>query len=116
MKLLTKSLEARLKMNGKLVKSGEDCMSMKPVMKLFDPTGAATWLIVFLHADEVDGLAFGLADLGLGFPETGDIYLPELQEYKGRFQLSIERDIYWSAEKTLREYYEQAIEAGRIIA
>ncbi len=41
-----------------------------PVVKFFDPTGAATWLITEMMQDEPD-ILFGLCDLGLGCPELG---------------------------------------------
>ncbi|RIV79196.1 DUF2958 domain-containing protein [Pelagerythrobacter aerophilus] len=40
-----------------------------PVIKLFNPAGAATWIATELHEDG-DAL-FGLADLGFGCPELG---------------------------------------------
>ena len=41
-----------------------------PVVKFFFPIGAATWLVTEMDPDENDHL-FGLADLGMGFPELG---------------------------------------------
>ena len=38
-----------------------------PICKLFNPCGAATWLLT--ECDE-DGLAFGLCDLGFGTPRN----------------------------------------------
>lgn len=47
-----------------------------PVLKLFNPLGAATWLATELAEDE-DTL-FGLADLGFGCPELGVFSLSEI--------------------------------------
>ncbi len=41
-----------------------------PVVKLFTPDAAATWLISEADPDDPDRL-FGLCDLGLGYPELG---------------------------------------------
>jgi len=39
-----------------------------PVVRFFNPLGAATWLATELDEDDI---LFGLADLGLGCPELG---------------------------------------------
>lgn len=49
--------------------------SHPPVVKFFDPCGASTWL---LSAVDEDGIAYGLCDLGQGFPEIGYVDLEEL--------------------------------------
>lgn len=72
----------------------------KPVVKFFDPQGAATWLLT--ECDK-EGYAFGLCDLGMGFPELGSVYLPEIAAI-GR----IERDLYFHPNKTLKEYTDEA--------
>ena len=61
-----------------------------PVLKLFNPVGAATWLATEL--DEDGDSLFGLADLGMGFAELGSFSLAELQSARLPFGLSIERD------------------------
>lgn len=48
-----------------------------PVVKLFTPDGAATWLLAELDPDD-SNIAFGLCDLGMGFPELGCVRLSEL--------------------------------------
>jgi Protein of unknown function (DUF2958) len=64
-----------------------------PVVKLFDPCGAATWLVTELMAD--GNTLFELADLGFGHPELGSLSLLELESIKGVFGLGIERDIHF---------------------
>ena len=54
-----------------------------PLIKLFNPCGAATWLISEIQPYDEDVL-FGLCDLGMGFPEIGPVSLSELQSVKGR--------------------------------
>lgn len=61
-------------------------------VKLFDPTGSWTWFISSF--DPETGIAYGRVH---GFEdEYGDIYIPELVEYRGRFGLPIERDLHWT--------------------
>ena len=57
MKLVTKELERKLKDNWKN-KEGKN----PPILKLFSPAGAATWLIHSMDPEEPDML-FGLCDL-----------------------------------------------------
>ena len=66
-----------------------------PVVKWFNPCGAATWLITELDPDDEDR-AYGLCDLGLGSPELGYVSVSALQSIRlldGT--LGIERDLYW---------------------
>lgn len=83
-----------------------------PVVKLFNPCGAATWLLSEL--DEDGDTAFGLCDLGMGEPELGYVSLAELAEIRLRFGLYIERDEHFTANKTLGEYATAARKLGRI--
>jgi hypothetical protein len=86
----------------------------RPVVKLFNPCGAATWLLSEL--DEDGDTAFGLCDLGMGSPELGYISLAEVAEVQLPHGLYIERDIHFTAKKTLSEYATEARAAGRIEA
>lgn len=88
---------------------------LKPVVKLFCPWGAATWLLTSIDPAEPD-LAFGLCDLGLGSPELGYVSLSELREVRGPGGLYIERDAHWTAAFTLGEYHDAAHRAGRILS
>lgn len=110
MKLITKEIERQLLKNG--ANPGQD---HKPVLKLFCPWGAATWLITEMDPEEPD-ILFGLCDLGQGFPELGNVSLAELEGVSGPVGLKIERDMYFTAGKTLAEYAEEAREARRIVA
>ncbi len=85
----------------------------EPVAKLFLPWTSPTWLLT--EMDE-DGLAFGLADLGFGTPEVGYISLDEIFAVRGPGGLRVERDIHWTAKKTLSEYATEARELGYIKA
>ena len=59
--LIPNDIRARLLANG----SAERESDHVPVVKLFDPCGAATWLLTEMMPDQPD-LLFGLADLGMG--------------------------------------------------
>jgi len=82
-----------------------------PVCKLFTPWLSMTWLLT--ECDE-DGLAFGLADLGMGTPEMGYISLDELWEITGPGGLKIEEDIHWKPKRKLSEYAADARAVGYI--
>ncbi|RWO94450.1 MAG: DUF2958 domain-containing protein [Mesorhizobium sp.] len=106
--LITDELRARLLANG----AADDETDHVPVVRLFDPTGPATWLLTELDAD--GDTLFGLCDLGLGFPELGSVSLAELQSVKGRLGLGIERDLFFHARFPLSVYAEAARFAGHI--
>lgn len=84
-----------------------------PVVKLFDPTGAAAWLITEMMPHEPD-ILFGLCDLGFGCPELGYVGLAELARVKGRLGLGIERDFHFVGRFPLSVYAEAARITGRI--
>jgi hypothetical protein len=90
----------------------------RPVVKLFNPCGAATWLLTELmepEDPEDDTLVYGLCDLGFGSPELGYVSLRELREVRlFGGALAIERDIHFTAKKTLGEYAAEARRLGRI--
>lgn len=109
MELITKEIEHRLLKNGR--RPDQD---HKPVVKFFDPCGAATWLISQADPQEPD-ILFGLADLGFGCPEFGSVRLSELQSLKGSLGLGIERDLYFEAHYPLSVYAEAARLAGSIV-
>jgi len=85
----------------------------KPVVKFFNPCGAATWLISQM---EEDGRMYGLCDLGFGTPELGYVMLDELTSMRLQFGLKIERDMHFKADKPLSEYAAEARLSGRIAA
>ncbi|MFD2429868.1 DUF2958 domain-containing protein [Sphingobium scionense] len=83
-----------------------------PVVKFFNPLGAATWLATELY-DDGDTL-FGLADLGFGCPELGCVSLSELAGIRLSFGLQIERDIGFSTTASLSVWADTARRAGSI--
>ena len=87
MKLLTKEILKRLP----ALYSQENNPDPIVQVKFFDPCGSWTW-----YATEFDGkdIFFGMVD---GFEkELGNFSLSELQAYKGRLGLGIERDFYFT--------------------
>lgn len=118
MKLLTKPLKDQLIRNGfrqEPVRGTSDEIDFKPVVKFFTPDAGATWLLTEILPDNQD-LAFGLCDLGVGFPELGMVSLTELQSLRGNLGLPVERDRNFKASKTLMDYAREAWLAGRIVA
>jgi len=79
-----------------------DSVDFEPVVRLFNPTGAGTWLLTEL--DPEDNVAFGLCDLGMGLSEIGTVSLTEIRKYVGFGGLRIERDRAFEAKHTLSEY------------
>jgi hypothetical protein len=85
----------------------------KPVVKLFTPDGAGTWLLSGVSPNGMFG--YGLCDLGLGFPELGYVSIQELMEIRGAFGLPVERDRWFTAKKSLSDYLADAERERRII-
>ena len=115
MKLLTQEQERRLLAQGRANAGREESEDFKPVVKLFCPWSGATWLLSELDPDEPD-IAFGLCDLGMGFPEFGTVSLSELASIKGKLGLGIERDLHFRADKPISAYIDEASKLGRINA
>lgn len=85
-----------------------------PVLKLFNPCGAATWLASELSGD--GDTLFGLADLGFGCPELGYFSLGEIAAIRLPFGLRIERDESFSSDIPLSRWADAAREHGSILA
>ena len=111
--LLTAGQRARTLANGRRAAETGDNSDCFPVVKLFTPDGACTWLLSELDPENPD-IAFGLCDLGMGFPELGCVRLSELEETRGSIGLPIERDRHFTADKPLSAYAEAARRWGCI--
>ena len=116
MMLLTPGLRAALRANAiahhAAQRDGRAEPDPLPVLKLFNPMGAATWLATEL--DEDGDTLFGLADLGFGCPELGYFSLSEIESVRLPAGLGIERDLYFEPRFPLSAYAEAARIAGRI--
>lgn len=89
MKLLTKAIERKL-----LKASDGDTSEMLPILvKFFNPTGSGTWYITSGEQVEGDWIFFGLCVIQER--ELEYVALSELQSYRGRFGLGIERDLHF---------------------
>lgn len=86
-----------------------------PVVKLFTPDGGATWLLSEIDPEDPD-IAYGLCDLGQGFPELGPVSLTELRAARGPLGLRIERDLWFKGDKPMSHYADAARAKGRIEA
>jgi hypothetical protein len=84
-----------------------------PVIKLFNPIGAATWLASEL-AEDGDAM-FGLADLGFGCPEMGYFRLSELSAIRLPYGLFIERDVAFDSPHPLSVWAAWSRRAGSIL-
>ena len=114
--LLTPQLHAALRANAEARRAAQRDGRAEPdpfpILKLFNPCGAATWLATELYAD--DSTLFGLADLGFGCPELGYFDLREIEAVRLPGGLGIERDLHFAARFPLSAYAEAARIAGRI--
>src|SRR5690349_3726904 len=118
MKLLTSEIETRLLENGRKqepVRGTKDEIDFWPVVKLFTPDAACTWLLTEIDPEDPD-IAFGLCDLGMGCPELGSVSLSELESVRGKLGLPIERDLHFRPTKTLSIYADEARQRGAIQA
>lgn len=109
---LTDAQFDQLLANG-LASQAQADFDLLPVVKLFTPDAGATWLLSEIDPKDPD-IAFGLCDLGLGFPEPGCASLSELSRLRGMLGLPIEQDLHFRAERRLRVYAKEACSAGRI--
>lgn len=86
-----------------LIKNGQDRdKDHPPVVKLFMTGTGCAWLISELDPENPE-IAFGLCDLGMGFPEMGYVSLTEIKEAQG-FLRFLERDLGFVGEYPLSVY------------
>src|SRR5277367_5304542 len=117
MKLITAEIEAHLLENARKqepVRGTADEIDFYPVVKLFTPDAACTWLLTEIDPDAPD-IAFGLCDLGMGFPELGSVSLSEIGELRGRLGLPVERDRSFEGEYPISVYARAADRAQGIV-
>jgi hypothetical protein len=117
MKLLTQAQQTQLIENGlqqQRVKGTPREIDFLPVVRLFNPCGAGTWLLTEIEPG-TENIAWGLADLGCDCAEFGTIDLDELRAHKGPLGLGIERDLHWSPRAPISAYIKASSAAGRIV-
>lgn len=119
MKLLTDDIRRALLRNGQVreafAEEGRSAPDFYPVVKLFTPDGACTWLLTELDPEDPD-IAYGLCDLGMGYPELGSVSISEISAVRGRLGLKVERDRHFTPDKTISAYAEDAYKRGCIWA
>jgi hypothetical protein len=118
MKLITAEIEARLLENARKqepVRGTVNEIDFYPVVKLFTPDAGCTWLLTEIDPENPD-IAFGLCDLGMGFPELGSVSLAEIAALRGGLGLAVERDLTFKPAKKLSEYADEARRLERIKA
>lgn len=108
MKLFTQAQYDRLLENGRTPDSDHP-----PIVKLFTPDAACTWLISEIDPEEPD-LAFGLCDVGFGCAELGSVSIAEIAALRGKLGLPVERDLNFCGKHPMSVYAEAARIAGRI--
>lgn len=81
-----------------------EAKDVKVIVKFFDPCGSWTWYAT--EFNETDGIFFGFVR---GFDnELGSFSLAELEGYKNKFGLGIERDLHFR-NHTLAECMEKQL-------
>lgn len=109
--LITDEQRGQLLDNGTAAARGEK-RDPFPVVKLFTLDAHATWLLTELNPD--DDTAFGLIDLGVGTPALGHVRLSVLEGIRGPENLSVVRDLHFTARRRLSEYVRLAQADGSI--
>ena len=93
MKLLTKAIEQKLLKSPLGSRDGDKRPGV--IVKFFNPTGAGTWYVTEgQKLEDGDWEFYGLADIHES--ELGYFRLSELQSFRGRFGLGIERDLHFA--------------------
>lgn len=101
MKLLTKTIEKKFIKNPPYTQRKKG-MDAEVLVKYFNPSGVGTWLITEAEKlENGDWWLYGYIEIGHEW-EWGPILLSELQNFKGRWGLGIERDL-WCEGQTVKE-------------
>ena len=100
MKLFTKEIEKKAQAQYPL---GNVIEKQLVVAKFFNPTGAGTWYLVNQDPEDTD-YCWGICYIFTW--EVGSFLKSELENYRGKFGLGIERDLYFeevNAKELLRD-------------
>lgn len=110
MKLLTKELLERFaKVGDQSEKKAEDTIV---IAKFFNPTGAGCWYATEYNA--IEKVFFGYVSIfGDWNDELGYFSLEELESYKGKFGLGIERDMHWAERPLSQVMHGRGAEASK---
>jgi len=102
MKLFTKAIEKKAQAQFVL---GSDLEKQVVVAKFFNPTGAGTWWLLNQDSSDLD-YCWGIVQLYE--TEVGSFSKSELENYRGRFGLGIERDLHFE-EVNAEELFQKLI-------
>lgn len=111
MPFLTDDQRSEMLANGEDRARGEDTDPL-PVLKLYTPDAGASWVLTALDAD--GDLAYGLIDIGTGFPELGLVSLKMLAGIKGPKGRPVTVEPGYKARKTLSAYVADALRDGMV--
>lgn len=105
MKLFTDEQYQQLLENGLPENTDQD---HPPVVKLVLPGTDCIWLLSEIDPDNKD-IAFGLCDLGMGFPELGYVSLNELREVSTHvLGFAVQRAAFFEAKYPMSVYADAA--------
>ena len=99
-----------------LIANGNDSNVDKdhpPIAKLYMTNTRCFWLISEIDPEYPD-IAFGLCDLGMGFPEIGSVSLSEIEEAQCDLW-QLKRDLTFKGSHPLSVYAKAARWAGEIV-
>jgi len=102
MKLFTKAIEAKAQAQYHL---GSDLEKQVVVAKFFNPAGSGTWWLVNQDPEDPD-YCWGICHIYE--TEVGSFSKSELENYRGKFGLGIERDMYFE-EVNAKELFEKLL-------
>jgi hypothetical protein len=105
--LLTAEQRKQLLENGRQQREAitqfRDAVDFEPVVRLIATDTNAIWFLSEIDPDDND-IAFGLCDLGIGFPEVGNMRLSDLATFRGPLHQPIVRDDSFAARFTIGQY------------
>ena len=111
MAFLTDEQRRQMRANGVARARGDD-IDPYPVVKLYTPDAGAAWVLTALAAD--GDLAYGLIDVGTGFPELGEVSLAMLEGIRGPKGQPVVVEPQYRPRKTLSAYLADARRDGMI--
>lgn len=112
-KLLTDEQREAMLAHGRARAAGQ-AIDPQPVVRLFTPDTHAVWMLTDLDPSDEDN-AYGLCDVGTGFPMLGHIRISVLESIVGPRKKPVARDLYFKPQRTLSEYLALAVENGSVI-
>lgn len=106
---LTEAQRRQMLANGAARARGED-IDPFPVVKLYTPDAGASWVLVSLDAGE--DIAYGLIDVGTGFPALGEVSLSMLSGIVGPRGMPVAIEPEYKPRKRLAAYLTDAQRDG----